>query len=82
MSAGLTGLARAARHPRSDVISTRCVSVLVSADCTHPCEHGALTMTQLDRRHLLKFGTAAGLTATTLPALAKAPLSGAQGAAD
>ena len=38
-------------------------------------------MTHLDRRHLLKFGAAAGLAATTLPALAKAPLSGTQGAA-
>lgn len=38
-------------------------------------------MTQLDRRHLIKLGAAAGLAATSLPAFAKAPLSGAQGAA-
>ena len=38
-------------------------------------------MSRLDRRQLFKFTAAAGLAAAALPAAAKAPLSGAQGAA-
>ena len=38
-------------------------------------------MSYLDRRELFKLGGAAGLAIAALPALAKAPLSGAQGAA-
>ncbi len=38
-------------------------------------------MINLDRRQLLKLGASAGLAAASFPAFAKAPLSGAQGAA-